>query len=407
MVSNDWDHWGRLRGRYDTPRPRRLLALEGGGIRGLLTLRLLKRLEELLAEHYFPGSPAAQGRFRLCQFFDYIGGTSTGSIIAAGLARGMSIAEIEAFYDEFGRESFTRRSIFQRWRSLYEDGPLARKLQAIFSSNGEIETLEPRFLKTLLLVVTKNLTTDSAWPISSNPDARYNARGRADCNLKIPLWKIVRASTAAPVFFPPEVVQWDPLDPAKSFVFVDGGTTPYNDPGFLIYRMATAPAYRLNWPTGEDKLLVVSLGTGWAPIAGTTSDDPESNLLEAAKNTLSALIRQAEVDQDTNCRMIGRCTHGHVLDREVGDLIPREVNGQPIPLSQDLGQAFLYCRYDAELTLSGLKALDITGVEPREVIRMDSIEAMPQLVAVGDALARRVDLAHLGAFVKIPLEVVP
>jgi uncharacterized protein len=128
MVSNDWAHWGRLRNRYATQRPRRLLALEGGGIRGLLTLRVLKRLEELLAQHYFPGSGDAQGRFRLCQFFDYIGGTSTGSIVAAGLARGMSIAEIEAFYTEFGKEAFTKRPIFQRWRSLYENGPLAMKL---------------------------------------------------------------------------------------------------------------------------------------------------------------------------------------------------------------------------------------------------------------------------------------
>jgi uncharacterized protein len=406
MTIIDWARWGHLRDRYETVRPRRMLALEGGGIRGLLTLRVLKRLEVLLAQHYFPSSADAQDRFRLCQFFDYIGGTSTGSIIATGLARGMSIAEIEAFYNEFGREAFTKRSIFQRWKSLYEDGPLVRKLQEVFSSNGAPETLEPRFLRTLLLVVAKNLTTDSAWPVSSNPDARYNDPDRKDCNLKIPLWKIVRASTAAPVYFPPEVVQWDLVDPAKSFVFVDGGTTPYNDPGFLIYRMATVPAYRLNWPTGEDKLLVVSVGTGWAPIAGTTSDDPESNLVEAAKNTLSALMRQAEVDQDTNCRTVGRCSYGHELDREIGDLIPRDVNGERTPLSQNLGRAFLYCRYDAELTRSGLEALGIAGIEPEEVNAMDSVRAMPQLVATGDALAKRVDLAHLGQFVDVPLVVV-
>jgi uncharacterized protein len=406
MTNDDRDHWDRLRGRYERRQPRRLLALEGGGIRGLLTLRVLKRLEALLAEHYFPGTPEGQTGFRLCQFFDYIGGTSTGSIIAAGLARGMSIAEIESFYAEFGKEAFTKRSIFQRWKSLYEDGALVRRLQQAFSSDGEIETLEPRFLKTLLLVVTKNLTTDSPWPISSNPDARYNVAGRADCNLKIPLWRIVRASTAAPVYFPPEVVPWDPHDPAKSFVFVDGGTTPYNDPSFLIYRMATAPTYRLNWATGEDQLLVVSVGTGWAPIVGTTTDDPESNLLAAAKTTLNALMRHAGVDQDINCRIIGRCTHGHVLDREIGDLIPRDANGEPIPLSENLGRAFLYCRYDAELTDAGLRALAVAGVAPDQVSSMDSVKAMPQLVEVGDALAKRVDLAHLGRFVNVPLEVV-
>jgi patatin-like phospholipase/acyl hydrolase len=155
MTNDDRTHWGRLRGRYERPHPRRLLALEGGGIRGLLTLRVLKRLETLLAEHYFPDSPDGQTGFRLCQFFDYIGGTSTGSIIAAGLARGMSIAQIEAFYNLFGKEAFAKRSFFQRWKSFYEDGPLVTRLRKVFSSNDELETLEPRFLKTLLLVVTK------------------------------------------------------------------------------------------------------------------------------------------------------------------------------------------------------------------------------------------------------------
>jgi patatin-like phospholipase/acyl hydrolase len=65
--------------------------------------------------------------------------------------------------------------------------------------------------------------------------------------LKIPLWQLVRASTAAPVYFPPEVLQRDSTDPSKTFVFVDGGVTPHNNPAFLLYRMATEPAYRLNW----------------------------------------------------------------------------------------------------------------------------------------------------------------
>jgi uncharacterized protein len=239
----NWQPWGRLADRYKTASPRRMLALDGGGIRGLMSLQVLARMESLLANHYHPGDAAGQEAFRLCQFFDYIGGTSTGAIIAAGLARGMSVRDIETFYRDFGREAFAKRSLFTRWKSLYEDGPLALKLQQAFAVGGKLDTLEPQCLKTLLLVVSKNLTTDSAWPISSNPGAKYNDPVRPDCNLKIPLWKIVRASTAAPVYFPPEVVHWDPNDLNKSFVFVDGGTTPYNFPGFLMVRMATAPAY--------------------------------------------------------------------------------------------------------------------------------------------------------------------
>jgi hypothetical protein len=407
MTAIGWDGWGRLRRRYETAAPRRLLALDGGGIRGLMTLQVLARMENLLADHYYPADDVRRQAFRLCHFFDYVAGTSTGAIIAAGLARGMSVAEVESFYREFGKEAFARRSIFARWKSLYEDGPLAAKLRQAFSVNGVADTLEPQYLKTLLLVVSKNLTTDSAWPISSNPGAKYNHTGRPDCNLKIPLWKIVRASTAAPVYFPPEVVGWDPHDPKKSFVFVDGGTTPYNFPGFLLVRLATAPAYKLNWPMGEGKLLLVSVGTGWAPVAGTTVDDPETNLAAAGLMTLKALMRQAEVDQDLNCRTVGRCTHGHVLDREVGDLVPRRDDGTAVPLTEDLGRAFLYCRYDAELSPGGLQALGLPDIDPEAVTSMDKVEAMPQLTRVGQAVARQVDLGHFGSFVDKPLAVVP
>lgn len=405
MTDMNWDRWGRLRARYETPRPRRMLSLDGGGIRGLVTLQVLARLERDLARHYHGQDPEARDSFRLCHFFDFIGGTSTGAIIAAGLARGMSVGEIEEFYATFGKEAFAKRSLLFRWKSLYGDGALVTKLREVFSVDGVHDTLEPRCLKSLLLVVTKNLTTDSAWPISSNPDAKYNCTTRADCNLRIPLWKIVRASTAAPVYFPPEVVQWDAADANKSFVFVDGGTTPYNFPGFLMVRMATSPAYRLAWPVGEDKLLLVSVGTGWAPVAGTDVDDPETNIASAGLTTLQALMRQAEVDQDLNCRIVGRSTYGHALDREVDDLIPRR-DDAVIPLSENLGRAFLYCRYDAELTRNGLNDLCLPEVDPKAVCRMDNVAAMPDLTRIGKALADRVDLRHLGPFINVPLEVV-
>jgi hypothetical protein len=66
-------------------------------------------------------------------------------------------------------------------------------------------------------------------------------------------------------FFPPETLNRDPGDPGKSFIFQDGGITPYNNPAFLLFRMATQPAYRLEWKTGEQRLLLVSVGTGMAP----------------------------------------------------------------------------------------------------------------------------------------------
>jgi uncharacterized protein len=72
-----------------------------------------------------------------------------------------------------------------------------------------------------VLMVLRNATTDSPWPLSNNPRAKYNQEDRADNNLLLPLWQLVRASTAAPVYFPPELIQVGDHD----FVFVDGGLT--------------------------------------------------------------------------------------------------------------------------------------------------------------------------------------
>lgn len=378
--------WGQLYDRYAASAPRKLLALDGGGIRGVLTLAILRRIEKLLAEA--TGRGAA---FRLCDFFDYIAGTSTGAIIAAGLARGMTTAELIDFYVKAGPLMFEKRFLLQRIRSLYTADPLKRMLQETF---GAATTLQPEDLKSLLLVVTRNVTTDSPWPISSNPDARYNLASRMDCNLNIPLWQLVRASTAAPVYFPPEILNWDENDPQKSFVFVDGGVTPYNNPAFLLYRMATHPAYQLNWTAGEGNLLLVSVGTGAAATPGALPGDAESNLGALVAGLPSALMYAISVDQDVNCRATGRCTHGGAIDRELGDMIDRQ------PLSEDLGRAFLYARYNATLSDAGLKELGCAGLDAAALRAMDSAtpENIANLLRVGDAAAQAVDLAHFAAF---------
>ena len=232
----------------------------------------------------------------------------------------MSVAELIDFYRSAGKQMFEHSSLIERVKYFYTADPLKAKLQTVF---GSATDLEPNNLKCLLLVVTRNVTTDSAWPISSNPEAKYNDLSRKDCNLKIPLWQLVRASTAAPVFFPPEILQWDPKDPSKTFVFVDGGVTPYNNPAFLLYRMATEPAYRLGWKTGEDKLLLISVGTGAAESLGATAAAPNRNILSTVAGLPGELMYGIQVDQDINCRTVGRCTYGARLDREILDLVPR------------------------------------------------------------------------------------
>lgn len=372
--------WGPLQERFENPdRPHRLLALDGGGIRGVLTLGILEEVENQLAVR----SPKPSS-FRLCQYFDYIAGTSTGAIIAAGLARGMSVAELLGFYRAKGEAMFDKTAIWSRWKTLYEDEKLAKQLQQTFKANA---TLEPQHLKCLLLVMTRNATTDSPWPVSSNPYAKYNDPKRGDSNLRLPLWQLVRASTAAPVYFPPERVKLG----KQTFVFVDGGVTPYNNPAFCLYRMATLDEYRLCWPAGEDKLMLVSVGTGAAATEGPGAESGDGNLLGTAAKLPSALMYAAQVDQDVNCRTVGRCVAGPPVDRELGAMIPKA------PLSRNLGRAFLYARYNADLSRAGLDALGLNHLKPERVQKMDSVEFIDELLEVGRAAAKQVKMSDFGA----------
>ncbi len=404
------ERWGPLRDRYeDTTRPRKMLAIDGGGIRGLLTLGMLQRMEKLLADDSGRGPD-----FRLCQYFDYIAGTSTGAIVAAGLARGMSVATLIQFYQEYGREIFEPASIVKRLSSLYTADPLRKHLQQAFNAddNGNWQegapdrNLFPDHLKCLLLVVTRNVTTDSPWPISSNPDARYNDPSRKDCNLNIPLWQLVRASTAAPIYFPPEVLNWDPGDPSRSFTFVDGGVTPYNNPAFLLFRMATHPAYRVGWKTGERNLQIVSMGTGSASTPSFKAQIIPANLAGLP----GALMYGMQIDQDTNCRTIGRCVYGEPLDREIRDLTFRNASeklvleewleAQSVPLDVDQGRAFLYARYNADLSSEGLVRLGFPSVDPEKVQKLDAVDQMDNLLAIGQAAGQQIQLAHFGSFIE-------
>jgi len=382
--------WGALAERYETEKPqRKLLALDGGGIRGVITLEILAALERKLADKTGQGNT-----FRLGDFFDYVAGTSTGAIIAAGLAMGMSTGELLDFYSDFGRQMFEKSFLLERLKSFYKREPLAAKLQEIFhDGRGQPATLESAPLKCLLLVVAHNVTTDSAWPISTNPKAKYNASDRRDNNRKIPLWQLVRASTAAPVFFPPETLNWDPDDPSKSFVFQDGGITPYNNPAFLLFRMATQPAYRLEWKTGEQNLLLVSVGTGMAPNVGGSEG---KNILANLQGLPGTLMYGVQVDQDVNCRTFGRCVHGSSIDREMGDLVLTD-EGTP---AQEYGRYFRYVRYNADLSPNGLAKL---GIDPKlapAVQQMDAVAQIDNMRSVGRAVAQtEVSLGHLGSFV--------
>ena len=359
--------------------PKKLLALDGGGIRGMITVEVLAKIENLLRAELGRGKD-----FRLCEYFDYVAGTSTGAIIATCLSWGMSVDEIRKFYEESGEEMFDKASLLKRFRYTYEDKKISKKLQDVF---GRQTTLGSSKLNTLLMMVMRNATTDSPWPVSNNPHAKYNAKQREDCNLDIPLWQLIRASTAAPVFFPPEVVEMG----KQQFVFVDGGITPYNNPAFQLFLMATLEPYKLQWPTGEDKMLVVSIGTGTSPMANEDLGPSDMNLAYNATSLPSALMYASLNEQDLLCRAFGKCLSGDPLDSEVGDLIRKQGPVQP--------KLFTYLRYNAELTEKGLKALGLGKIKPKDVQQLDSVEHVGELQKIGKAVGeKKVKRDHFSQF---------
>ena len=174
---------------------KRLLALDGGGIRGVFSLCVLERMEALLREKH------SNPNFTLADHFHYIAGTSTGAIIATCISWGMPVSDIKKLYTESGKVMFTKRNITGRIKSKFHHKKLASMLQHIFSDEHGPAALGSDKLKTLLLIVTRNATTGSSWPITNNPQAKFNKVGSIGNNLKLPIWQLLRASTAAPTFF--------------------------------------------------------------------------------------------------------------------------------------------------------------------------------------------------------------
>lgn len=352
--------------------PRKLLALDGGGIRGIITIEVLAKIESLLQEKL-----GADDKFLLADYFDYIAGTSTGAIIASCLSWGMRVSEVREFYINQGENMFDSASLLKQFQYKFEDKNLAQELREKFQEkDGSVATLGSSLLKTLLLMVMRNATTDSPWPISNNPYARYNDPSRPDCNLQLPLWQLIRASTAAPTYFPPEVIE---VEKGEPFVFVDGGITSFNNPAFQLFLMATTKPYKLNWPVGEDKMLLVSVGTGMTPSANKNLKPGEMNLLYNAGAIPSALMFAAQNQQDMLCRIFGKCLEGDIIDQEVGNMIDINAPGGK--------KLFTYVRYNADLSDEGLSALGLTQINPADVQKMDAVDKIKELQAVGKAIA--------------------
>ncbi len=369
-----WEQPPTLEQHLFAPGPKRILALDGGGIRGRISLGILRRIESLL------GGP-------LCNHFDLIGGTSTGSIIAAGLSLGWGVDALVDLYDSLGPAIFEPEWLrFGFLRAKFSTKPL----EQVLSKHFDDVRLGGTELKTGLAIVSKRLDTNSPWPLHNNPRGKYFGPPPVGRNYvpngRYLVRQLVRASTAAPHYFEPEEIA---VADTESGAFVDGGVSPHNNPALQLVLLATLEGYHLNWPLGADKLQVVSVGTGRWDTKRPTEEVMRAKAAKHAVVALSSLMDDCSALNELLMQWLSNSDTARTIDSEVGDL------------SNDLlgGQARLsYLRYDPVLDEAWLTQqfpeLDFSDETLNSLRAMDSHDTLEMLGKIGDAAAAQVLSEH-------------
>lgn len=220
---------------------RLILCLDGGGIRGIMTLQLLKELEAIA------GIPCYA-------LFDMVAGTSTGGIIAGLIAAGKRAVEIEELYEQLVKQVFTKRGVLANkfinppeYTKKYYRSKLKEHLgnQTIAQVCGE--------RKIDLMITAKDVAAGEETFFTYFHEGGTRANTYGDVLLRAAM----EATMSAPTYF-------TPLER-----LVDGGVTSYNNPSLAaiieavqygtVYTANNARKYTL------DKLSVLSFGTGCRP----------------------------------------------------------------------------------------------------------------------------------------------
>ena len=324
--------------------PKRILALDGGGIRGTVSLGYLKRIEHLLRDRH--NAPDLV----LADYFDLIGGTSTGAIIAAALAIGMSADKVERIYLEFGGSVFGERKgriglpRLGILRGRYSPEPLRRHLKDYFQDI----TLEDSIIRTGLCIVAKRADTNSTWPLHNHPAGRYFKSNR-----QILLRRAVRASTAAPTYFDPEAID---VGGGIKGAFVDGGVSLHNNPALLLFLIATLKGFPFRWPIGEHKLLLVSVGTGQWDEERSFNKAMNARLWDWASTVPSMLMDDATWLNQLMLQYLAASPTATIIDSEVGGLEDDLLGDRP---------ALTYLRYNARLEAEAIRGLGLPDLAAR------------------------------------------
>lgn len=212
-----------------------ILCLDGGGIRGIMTIQLLKLLERTV------GMPCHQ-------FCDMVSGTSTGGIIAGLIASGRTATQIEKLYIDLVEQVFTSRSLTAHQLAnppMYTKEAYVGKLKELVGDTTFKETCTKTDID--LMITSKDVAAGEETFFSyfvSEPQTPYTYEN-------VLLRAAMEATMSAPTYFYPMER------------FVDGGVTAYNNPALaaIIEAIEYGPKnkYRRN------KITVLSFGTGCRP----------------------------------------------------------------------------------------------------------------------------------------------
>ena len=229
----------------------KILCIDGGGIRGIIPARILTDLEEVLVNR---GEQP-----NLCEYFDLICGTSTGSIIAAGIALGMSAKAILELYTKHAKDIFPSKSFLNkimaicRNSSFYDISPLKSLLIKAYGGMTRNNDTRLYHCKTRLCIPVYDMSKGEVHVFKTDHLPNYHR----DCH--IPVVDAVLASSAAPVYFYPHSFSYSDIGTNNTNTYqnnVDGGVFA-NNPAIVGLMEATNC---IGVPT--ENVEILSIGTG-------------------------------------------------------------------------------------------------------------------------------------------------
>jgi uncharacterized protein len=354
----------RIEQRLHSSGPKRLLALDGAGTRNAVTFPILEAMESGLQQQ--PGN----SELRLCDYFDVIGGTNTGAVIAAMLARGMSVREAQEHFLTLCPRLFNVQPLYKRLTSKYSGAAARVVLMEIF---GE-ESLDSERLQSGLCIFTYRLDEAAPFAFHNLPSTTgYSSPLLCDC---------LSASLASPTYFEPVQIA---VALGEMGVFVDANLAMTGGAAVPLFLTTTSVEQRFQFPTGEKNLLLVAVGTGEAAPEATPEEAQDRNVIGWASALPSFLLADAKRQNEIFLRAISRNPQPLLGDEELS-----EVNADLLPSDP----ALTYVRFDFNFSALGALGLDELISKRQLLARMDNVEFWSELLDIGNAVAREVDVSH-------------